>query len=67
MKQLYCAEIQILTNHTFKFEANSPEEAISLAEAELSEGTLGEMDAEFDIISTDAYPVDDNDDNQENN
>lgn len=58
-KQNYTVEIEILTNHTFQIPScNSPEEAISIATQELEEGSLGEMDSDFDIISTDAYPAD---------
>jgi len=60
MKQSYFVELEILTSHRFKIDdVNSPEEAEGLAKAQLEEGELGEMDTDFDYISVDVYPADD--------
>lgn len=56
-KQEFCVEVTQTTRHKFCIEANSPEEAISVAESYLEDGEVGEI-TETLVEDADAYPCD---------
>jgi hypothetical protein len=59
-KQSYCVELEVLTSHTFTiYNVNSPEEAEQDAKDQFENGDAGEIDEDFDYISVDVYPADD--------
>ena len=56
-KQTFQVDLELQTIHHFEIEANTPDEAISVAESLLDEGDIGELDSDYFVISSDAYPV----------
>jgi hypothetical protein len=54
-KQDFCVEVTQSTRHKFIVEANSPEEAIGIAESYLEDGEEGDV-VEAIIEESDAYP-----------
>jgi len=55
-KQTFQVDLELQTTHHFEIEANTPDEAVSVAESLLDEGEVGEIDSDYFVISSDAYP-----------
>ena len=56
-KQTFQVDLELQTVHHFNIEANTPDEAIDVAEQMLEDGEIGEIDSDYFVISADAYPT----------